>query len=428
MAALLDESGERVVWRLVGIIGDREPGIYNAFVGERNLYNLIVNTAVKAIYKDHLPHTVSGPSADISWPQLLATLREHAQQRWLVGVPIANVATPSKYLEFGVSAGLAATVQADDDKGIHARSHRLAMERHLGARLFAGVRWQEDNDGSGWDSCRTAMLAFAEDGSYALCLERAISRARYTLAVWCLLKPPSEQGALWPTICEWEPQPYQINHIHFKQLDVPSASEQGNSITVYDLYELPSDEGSLSAPFAAINAAMDPSGPGALHARAVLSAAWVLYSIERLPNDLQRTDQLLLLGTAIEALCDIGAGANAGGADRWTRITDLLGIWRDLAGPYTQREIQDAIKLAKHLRNIAAHSSDTVLVNLDYPPTLTRKLPRNIQRTGEQLSLARAVATEPIIRYAVCEVAVHLAQRGVHHGWDDTWYQSQLVP
>jgi len=31
MAALLDESGERVVWRLVGIIGDREPGIYNAF-------------------------------------------------------------------------------------------------------------------------------------------------------------------------------------------------------------------------------------------------------------------------------------------------------------------------------------------------------------------------------------------------------------
>ena len=427
MAVLLDESGERVVWRLVGIIGDREPGIYNAFVGERNLYNLIVDTAVKAIYEDNLPHVVSGPLADISWAQLLATLREHSQQRWLVGVPLANLATPQDYIELSTNAGLAATVQADDDKGVNARSHRRAMEQHLGERLFAGVRWTTDRDGTKWDTRRTAMLVFAEDGSRDMSLERAISRARYTLAVWCLLKLPSEQGALWPTICEWEPQPYQINHIHFKQLDVPSASEHGNSIIVYDLYEPPSDEGSLRAPIAAIDAAMDPSGQGALHARAVLSAAWVLYSIERPPNDPQRTDQLLLLGTAIEALCDVGAGANTGGADRWTRVTDLLGIWRDLAGPYTQGEIQDAIKLAKHLRNIAAHGSDTVLVNLDYPPTLTRKLTWNVQRIGEQLSLARAVGTEPIIRYAVREVAVHLARRGIRDGWDDTWFKCQLV-
>jgi hypothetical protein len=428
MEVLLDEPGERAVWRLVVIIGDREPRIYSAFVGERNLYNLIVNTVVKAIYEDNLPHVVSRPLADISWPQLLATLREHSQQRWLVGVPIANSVVPSQYLELGVSAGLAATVQADDDKGVNARSHRLAMEQHLGERLFAGVRWTTDSHGSEWDTRRTAMLAFAEDGSRDMSLERAISRARYTLALWCLLKPPSEQGALWPTICEWEPQPYQMNHIHFKQLDVPSASEQGNSITLYHLYELPSDEGSLRAPFDAMDAAMDPNGPGALHARAVLSAAWVLYSIERLPTDLQRSDQLLLLGTAIEALCDIGAGPGQGAEDRWTRITNRLGIWRDLTGLYTQREIRDAGTLARHHRNIAAHGSDTVLVNLDYPRTLTRKLPRNIQKTGEQLSLARAVAAQPIIRYAVRELAMHLAQRGIRDGWDDGWYQSQLVP
>jgi hypothetical protein len=428
MAALLDQSGERLVWRLVGTIRDREPEIYNAFVGEPNLYNLIVTAAVKTIYEGHLPHIVPGPRANISWSQLLATLREHSQQRWLVGVPIANVAAPSEYVELGASAGLAATVQADDDKGIHARSHRWAMEQHLGARLFAGVRRQADNDGSGWDSRRTAMLAFAEDGSCALCLERATSRARYTLALWCLLKPPSEQGALWPTICEWEPQPYQINHIHFKQLDVPSASEQGNSIIVYDLYELPSDEGSRSAPFAAMDAAMDPSGPGALHARAVLSAAWVLYSIERTASDLQRTDQLMQLGTAMAALCDIEEGRQPGSLDRWKYVTDLLGIWRNLKGAYTQRELENARRLSSELRNISVHSSDTVLLNLDFPTTLTRELSARVRRTGEELALARMAATQPILRHAIREVALHFAQHGIQHGWDDTWFKSQLVP
>lgn len=425
---LLDERGELAAWQLVGSLAEREPKLYNAFVGERNLYNLIVNIASDVIYAGLSPLHAQRPTAQISWSKLLAELRKHAEQRWLVGIPLANIVTPHDYIELSASAGLAATIDTDDDSRANARSHRRSMEQHLGARLSHDLRWPTDTHGSSFDSRRTAILAFAEDGSRDLSLERAISRARYTLALWCLLDSPAAQEALWPTICEWEPQPYQMNHIRLKRLDAPGAREQGNSIVVYQLYQLPSDEGALRAPFAAIHAAMDPNGTGALHARAVLSAAWVLYSIERTVSDLQRTDQLMQLGTAMAALCDIEEGRQRGSPDHWKYVTDLLGIWSNLKGAYTQRELENARKLASELRNISAHSSDTVLLNLDFPTTLTRELSARVRRTGEELALARMAATQPILRHAIREVALHFAQHGIQHGWDDTWFKSQLMP
>ena len=428
MALLLDEHGQDSVWRLIAAIRAQEPTVYSAIVGERNLYNHIVNFASRTLYDGNLPHLVSAPTGQLSWTALLTDLRAHAQQRWLVGIPLANISAPSDYLELSATAGLAATVRPDDEAGIQARSHRWALEAHLGKRLSAGVRWQEDRHGVMLDTRHTAMLAFLEDGSRELSLERATARARYVLALWCLLKPPSDGQELWPAVANWEPQPFQRTDSGLRRLDDPSATEQGGSITEYPLYQLPSDEASLRAPFLAMEAAMDTDHLGALHARAILSTAWTLYTSQPQGSALQRTDRLLLLGTAIEALCDIGQGTWDGSQARWKHVTGALGVWTELHGAYTQREINDARKLAKHLRDIAAHGSDTVLVNLGYPPTLIRTLPREIERTGDELALARAAATEPILRYAVRKVALHLAQRGLHDGWDDTWFTSQLAP
>jgi hypothetical protein len=428
MALLLDEHGQDSVWRLIATIKAQEPTVYSAIVGERNLYNHIVSFASETLYNGKLPHLVSPPTGHLSWTALLTALRAHAQQRWLVGIPLANLSAPSEYLKLSATAGVAATAQPDDEAGIQARSHRWALETHLGKPLSAGVRWREDRHGVKLDTRHTAMLAFLEDGSRELSIERASSRAGYVLALWCLLKPPSDGQELWPAVGEWEPQPFQRTDSRLRRLDDPSATEQGGSITEYPLYQLPSDEASLRAPFLAMEAALDTNHLGALHARAILSTAWTLYTSQPQGGALQRTDRLLLLGTAIEALCDIGQGAGDGGQARWKHVTGALGVWTELHGAYTQREINDARKLGNSLRDIAAHGSDTVLVNLDYPRTLTRRLPRNIHRTGEELSLARAVATEPILRYAVRKVALHLAQHGVRDGWNDPWFRSQLLP
>lgn len=158
-----------------------------------------------------------------------------------------------------------------------------------------------------------------------------------------------------------------------------------------------------------------------LGARAVASAAWSLYVSERNPSDLERTDKLLYLSAAVESICDIGAHPE-NQDNRWGRLSDRYGVWRDLAHHYSQLELKEAKRLASDIRNITAHGSDDVLINLGYPPEATRPMPRGRTLTGEQLALARAAAILPILGVAVRGVIEKVAEEGAEHGWDDDWF------
>ena len=160
----------------------------------------------------------------------------------------------------------------------------------------------------------------------------------------------------------------------------------------------------------------------------MLGAAWNLYLVEREPRDFERTDELLLLSSAIESLCDLGQGASDGSERRWARITERLGLWRDLRASYDQRELEDAKQLVRDIRNISAHGSDSVLVNLGYPRKKRRALPGGREVSGHELALARAAAALPVLRHAVRGVAARSADELVDRDFDDAWFTRQFDP
>jgi hypothetical protein len=258
-----------------------------------------------------------------------------------------------------------------------------------------------------------------EPGTETYALSVARSKAHLALALWCLSKPP-DWRMNWPTVGDWGPRPYLwFGVVHkIKETDQwpQRERERGRVMVEYSAYELPAERAALAAPFEILGLARERLG-----ARAVASAAWSLYVSERNPADLERTDKLLYLSGAIESICDIGADPEDHD-NRWGRLSERYGVWKDLTHHYSQMELKEAKRLASDIRNITAHGSDDVLVNLGYPPEATRPMPRGRTLTGEQLALARAAAVLPILGIAVRRVVEKVAAEGAEHGWSDDWF------
>lgn len=386
LVAYLDERGERAVWNAVAMLAQREPDLYNRFVGERNLFHTILEVAETHNWGGERSLLHDEPVATLDWHTLVESLTDQSHQSWLIAVPLANVEIPAAYVPLANDAALAAAEQAPDWKpsATRANTDPFAMERHLGARIGVGVRWRREDQRLGpLDTRRTAVLALVEDGASTMAFDRALTRARYALAVWCLLRPP-ESHALWPATADWELRPFLHHHVVFKKMGDRRAREHNRVIDEYAMYELPAEDRVLAAPFLAMEAALDVDGGGSLHARATIAAAACLYTLNRRPTDLHRTDALLHLEAAVEAICDTDDTDLEGGR-RWAAITDRLGVWRGLKG-YTSRELNEAKRLSRDLRNIAAHGSDQVLLNLGYPRDLARPLKDGRIRSGQELA------------------------------------------
>jgi hypothetical protein len=187
-------------------------------------------------------------------------------------------------------------------------------------------------------------------------------------------------------------------------------------------YELPRRTEFLQAPFDAMQKAEE----NGLAARAALSAAWSLYLAERIPSDLERTDRLMHVSSAIDALCDLGKGPTGAGRSRWARLTERHEVWLEMRGVYSQKEIKEAKSLARDLRNVATHGSDDTLVNLGYPPEQIRKLSGGRERRGHELSVAQAASIFPVIATAVRLTAKRVALQGIETGWDDEAYRENF--
>lgn len=429
LQAYLDEPGRRAVWRVVTALGEREPDLRNHFVGDQVLADLIVDL-------------VAEHEGDLDWPALRRLLSEHADQdrAWIVGVPVANLMPPRGYVPLGEHAGLGMAVQERDWEpwdGQAPMERRIAFD-HLGDYVDAGMRWYRESDPGGrLDTRRTGVLLLVEDGTQTLAYARAVARARYMLALWCLLHAP-DHTELWPSLADWEPRPFSLHGIVHKRYEpgkwTGRSREAGRHVTTYNPYELPDDPALLTAPVRVLEAAMERPA-----ARAGASAAWSLHIAERQPGDLQRTDKLLHLQAAIEALCDTGravvttstgttqqAAFDTEAAKRWARLTEKLGVWRELRGTYGQRELEVAKRLTRELRNITAHGSDDVLVNLGYPDDRQRHM-RDVTYTAQQLAIARVASAVPILTHAVRTTTEHLVREGMANGWDGRWFQSLLT-
>jgi hypothetical protein len=119
--------------------------------------------------------------------------------------------------------------------------------------------------------------------------------------------------------------------------------------------------------------------------------------------------------------------AEGGGAKRWARLTERYGVWRQLRRFYEQKELEELKELTQDLRNITAHGSDDVLVNLGYPEASIRPMMGDRELTGQQLAVARAAAAKPVLRHAVREVTLRLAREVVDRNFDDDWYRSDVL-
>lgn len=414
-----DEKGSRALWRVVSRLRRDHPGIYNQFVGERVLRDLVVDLLAEI-------HLERGEPLDFE--RLAKELERAARERshWLVAVPLANALLPKPYVELDEAAAVGLTLQDRNwDRMGPEPFDAFTIFNHLRDRLSPDVRWRREDSRLGpLDTRRTAILYLVEEGTQTMALSVARTRARLILALWCLFTRPSHEE-LWPSLAEWEPRPY-LNHVIDHKLYEPGQwmsreRVHGRSVTEYREYALADNEALLRDAVRITRAA-----PSHLSARAIASSAWALNIAERDPNDLERTDELLHLVAAVEALCDTGQ-AEGGGGGRWARLTERYGVWRELRSSYDQKELEELKRLTHDLRNIAAHGSDDVVVNLGYPAASVRPMKGDRELTGEQLALARTSAATPVLRYAVREVALRLAHGVLERGFDDAWYLSEVT-
>jgi hypothetical protein len=414
-----DEKGRWSLWRVVGQLRRDRPDAYNLYVGERILRDLIVDLVAEIHVERAEP---------LDFERLANELVRIANERshWLLAIPLANVLPPQAYVPLDDAAAVGLTVQERDWQRWGSEPFdAFTIFNHLKDRLTAGVRWRPEGTRLGpLDTRRTAVLYLVEDGTQTMALSVGRTRARLILALWCLLSQPTHEE-LWPALAEWEPRPYLNNVIDHKLYEpgqwMPKQRVHGRSITEYREYTLPDDIDLLTAAVRITRAA-----PSHLSARAIASAAWALNIAERDPNDLERTDELLHLAVAVEALCDTGE-AEGGGAKRWARLTERYGVWRELRRFYEQKELEELKDLTQDLRNITAHGSDDVLVNLGYPEASIRPMMGDRELTGQQLAVARAAAAKPVLRHAVREVTARLAREVVDRDFDDDWYRSDVL-
>jgi hypothetical protein len=434
LQAYVDEGGMREVWKTISNLRQRERTLADRFLNDHNLANLVIEQVVDL---DHVP----------TWRELCAALAQAEDDRseWLVSVPLANLMPPAPYVELDAQAGMGLASQ----ERVWSRAGGDPMDpraifNHLGDRVSIFPRWRPaDAYGGPLDTRRTGALFLVERGTWEIALSVARTRARYALAVWCLLRPP-EARELWPTLAEWVPQPYLHDAIDHKLYEpqqwIGKARVRGRMVTEYRPYELPDDDELLRAPFKALAYAEQRRS-----ARCLLAAAHSLYVAGRQPSDLERTDRLLHIYAAIEALCDSGPTPQRSRgrlgrllrslrreyterANRWGRVTERYGIWRELRGVYAQRELNEAQRLTRDLRNLAAHSADAVLVNLGYPTGTTRRMGGSRVVSGEDLALARAATALPVIAGGVHAATVRLLRGAMANEWNDAWYDAQFEP
>lgn len=371
-------------------------------------------------------------------PELVKELWKYARDEttWLVDVPLSTLVPPRQAVPLGSRAIL---VKADPRRrrrhrfDAYQRTDPFAVRRHLGDDLTPRPRWLSGSQA--WDvdiDTRTeASLLLVEDGIEEVAVSLAESKVRFVLAMWCLLSPPRLQyhpAQPWPTVARWAPAPfvefgtqrklYQPN----RQFGERITTRRGAHITTHASYQLTRSEPFLRAPFDAIEEARK----GNQCALALLSAARSLYLAECTPNELERTERVLHVWRAREALCDRGRRGQGSTDQRWNRLVITLRLRGELLRlGYVREEVAEAFELVEKLRHLSTHRAEDVLVSLNYPEQLQTQLKQE-KLGADTLGLALVTADWPVLLMMVHLAIRRLTKGAIRNGWNEKWFHSQF--
>ena len=412
------------VWSVVRWLRRNHRVLFRRFLSQWTMFDFIVDYVAQTATP-----TLEGLVAEL-------TRRTEQERTWLVSVPLLNCVPPHETVALGERAMLVrtdSTRRAGPRFGSYLADSR-AVRNHLGDELTPWDRWLRASGRRevDLDTRMTASLLLVEDGIEELATDIAESRARLAVAMWCLLSRPGlrhDRRQPWPTVGWWTPAPYvefgMLRKLYEpgRSLGRPGASRRGSSVITHDVsYRLTRSEPYLRAPFVA----MDRARRGSDCAIALLSAARSLYLAEQSPNFLGRTERVLHVWRAKEALSHRrGQGKSQ---ERWRRLVVNLRLRSELrARAYELDEIDEAFELVESLRDLTTHLGDDVLVNLGYPERLRTHLKRGRVLDSDTLSLALVAADWPVILSTVRVAARRLVKGAIKNNWDDRWFHSRFV-
>jgi hypothetical protein len=154
-------------------------------------------------------------------------------------------------------------------------------------------------------------------------------------------------------------------------------------------------------------------------ALALLSACRSLYLAGAFPSELERTERVMHLWAAREALTDRGRHGQGKPNERWDRLLANLRIRSALARRgYARGEIDEALEALQSLRNLATHKADDVLVNLNFPDHLTTHL-HQATVSSDDVALSLVVSHLPAVYQALLTATLSLLRQAVSSGWDE---------
>jgi hypothetical protein len=412
-------------WRLLLDVGlyirTHHRAVFKQFLYESTILDVVV---------DYLQSLKRAPTM----PRVIAELKRKAgeQTQWLIEVPVFNLEPPTETVPLGPGAMLVTTDPDLDASRLESHLDDIwAVHRHLGAELTGHPRWIPAT--RHWpvevDTRQTASLLLVEEGTDALAISLAETRARYALAMWCLLSPPrrtKSRRPVWPSAGAWAPSPYlKLGEIHkpYQPSRSPGGSRKGASITEYGPYKLTRNASHLQAPFDALRAARR----GNHCAMALLSACRSLYVAASVPSTLERTERVMHLWAAREALSDRGRRGQGRADDRWDRLVANLRLRSSLSRRgYERIEVDEALETLHSLRDLATHKADNVLANLDFPERLTVQLNRAVVGADE-ISLSLIVANLPILYVALRTATASLTRAAIANGWDELAFHRRFT-
>jgi hypothetical protein len=389
ISASFSDDDWLAVTRVARAVARGHRATLNTFLGEIALARAVVDTIAE-------PQTF--PSQKRSRP-VPTTIEELAAQieedvdigDWLVSTPISNCILPDPLIELDDECYVISADQSPDPpRWANGDDPRYELRRRLGEMVDVRPRWlHTDALTHPLDTRMTASVVLAVHCPESVAAQIAQATADYLLAGWMLFAPPGRLR-LWPTAGPWAPQPWMQHSVSVKPFrrdnDDPATQRvRTGSIQQYYEYEVPEDLTLLRRPLRAVRMAETHHS-----ARALLSATWAWRHAARGSSALEVTDIMFYAFTCLAALCeDPEAQSDRVMFRRWGalrhNVPGLLqraldaGLDRD-ALDHAQRTLQDA-------RNLAAHGSDAVLVNLGYPSTLTRTFKKR-QVEGVELGLA----------------------------------------
>jgi hypothetical protein len=201
------------------------------------------------------------------------------------------------------------------------------------------------------------------------------------------------------------------------------SARRGALITEHGLYRLTSREDVLPAPFEA----MELARQGNDCALALLSAARSLYLAAAFPTDLERTEKLMHLWAAREALAARGRRGQGSVDERWDRLVKNLRLRGSLTRTGYRRSEVDAMSEMLHsLRDLATHFADDILVNLSFPEKRTVQLNQARELGVNEVALSRVISAFPVLYRLVLKASVRLTEDALSNGWNERLFHRRF--